>query len=85
MCSSGSLCKTDPKAYSLDAYSNSKKLMVVGIAKDGHLLYGPYGNDGQLIDCKELDICNGKQVNGSYGYVFTNTYPYSIGCWGPAN
>jgi len=37
-----------------------KKLTVIALAKDGHLIYGPYQDDGNMINCGELDMCNGK-------------------------
>ena len=56
---------------------------MLGIAKDGLLIIGPY-IDGKKVDCKRLDQCNGITLkDGSYVYVFTDTYPYTIGCFGP--
>ena len=59
---------------------------VIGIAKDGHLLVGPYSNDsGDLWQCYDHDICNGTiDEDGNYVYVATTTFPYHLGCWGPA-
>lgn len=58
---------------------------VIGIARDGHLLYGPYNEDGELWSCSEHDICNGRFFDdGSYGYVSTTNFPYVVGCWGPS-
>lgn len=56
---------------------------MLGIAKDGLLIIGPYIN-GKKVDCKKLDQCNGMTLkDGSYVYIFTDTYPYTIGCFGP--
>lgn len=56
---------------------------MLGLAKDGHFIIGPY-KSGKLIDCSFLDQCNGLFLeDGSYVYVFTNTFPYSLGCFGP--
>ena len=59
---------------------------VIGIAKDGHLLVGPYkSDDGTLWSCSDHDICNGvMDDNGNYLYAATNSFPYQVGCWGPA-
>lgn len=58
---------------------------MVGIAKDGHPIYGPYNEDGELWTCDDHDICNGRFFdNGTYGYVSTMVHPYVLGCWGPA-
>lgn len=32
---------------------------VTGIAKDGHVIYGPYNGNGELWACEDLDFCNG--------------------------
>jgi len=58
---------------------------VVGLAKDGHVIYGPYNDDGELWACEETDMCNGFLLaDGSYGYASTGYFPYTVGCWGPA-
>lgn len=57
---------------------------VVGIARDGHPIYGPYNTDGELWVCDEHDVCNGTFLdNNSYVYVVTPTFPYVLGCYGP--
>jgi len=58
----------------------------VGLARDGHVIKGPYNEDGELWDCDEHDICNGVFIqDGSYVYVATTTFPYIVGCWGPSH
>ena len=58
----------------------------VGLARDGHVIKGPYNADGELWSCDEHDICNGVFLSdGSYAYVATETFPYIVGCWGPAH
>lgn len=57
---------------------------VYGIARDGHVIYGPYNEDGELWGCDDHDICNGFFLpDGSYGYAATTHFPYIVGCWGP--
>lgn len=74
---------TDPFDYSLEAYEDHKRLTVLGLAKDGHIIWGPYKDDETLwTDC-EVDMCNGKVVDGTYGYVSSTFHPYLVGCWGP--
>ena len=49
------------------------------------MIVGPYNAGGELWACDEHDFCNGAFLNdGSYAYVMTTTFPYVIGCWGPA-
>ena len=58
---------------------------VIAIAKDGHVVYGPWDQNGNQWDCNSRDVCNGRFfTDGSYGYVATTSFPYVIGCWGPA-
>lgn len=57
---------------------------VYGLARDGHVIYGPYNGDGELWTCDDHDVCNGFFLDdGSYGYASTMTFPYIVGCWGP--
>ena len=54
------------------------------MAKDGHIIVGPYNEDGELWECIERDLCNGVFLSdNSYAYAMTWTYPYVVGCWGP--
>ena len=79
-------CRNDLKSYALKSYTDtSKTLTYLGIAKDGRPLVGPYDSNGDLFDCKTLDQCGGIKVNNQYVYVFTNTFPYAIGCFGPGD
>ena len=56
----------------------------VGLAKDGRVMYGPYRIDGEVWDTCDVDICNGRSMGGGiYGYVMTEFFPYTLGCWGP--
>ena len=32
--------------YGLDAFASNKTLTPIGIAKDGHIVYGPYSDSG---------------------------------------
>lgn len=58
---------------------------VWGLAKDGHVIYGPYNSNGELWGCSDVDACNGfLLLDGSYGYASTTWFPYAVGCFGPA-
>jgi len=57
---------------------------VFGIARDGHVIYGPYNKQGEIWNCEDHDVCNGFFLDdGSYAYASTITFPYIVGCWGP--
>ena len=61
----------------------------IGLAKDGHIIMGPYKNtDGDSWQCADRDVCNGTTlVNDAnenvYVYVGSDTFPYNLGCFGP--
>lgn len=56
----------------------------IGIAKDGHIIVGPYNDEGELWSCDDHDVCNGVFLSdNSYAYVVTYRFPYVAGCWGP--
>ena len=64
--------------------SFEKNLTILGLARDGNVLYGPYNSDGTLWDNNSIDKCNGVYMDdNSYGYVSMQRPPYTIGCWGP--
>ena len=63
-------------------YTTSNWDDVIGLAKDGHVIIGPYKPDGTNWGC-DRDVCNGVFVNSSYVYVGSDHFPYVVGCWGP--
>ncbi|CAF1214715.1 unnamed protein product [Adineta steineri] len=79
-------CSPNVANYSLQMFSSYKNLTVIGIAKDGHVIYGPYNSTGQQVT-SGFDVCNGMFYDsiGNYAYFATTTYPYITGCFGPAN
>lgn len=87
LCRNDFNCASNPQTYAraLVTDSNYQTQKVIGIAKDGHQILGPFKSDGSVWQPCEVDACNGVTINGSYYYVMTKFYPYTIGCWGPAN
>jgi hypothetical protein len=85
-CNNIPACNASIANYSISMFNDTKTLTVIGIAKDGHLIYGPYTSNGILVT-NGFDICNGMFFDsiGNYGYFVTNTFPYIIGCFGPGN
>ncbi|CAF1375564.1 unnamed protein product [Didymodactylos carnosus] len=79
-------CANNVANYSLQTFSSYKNLTVIGIAKDGHVIYGPYLSSGAQVT-SGFDICNGMFYDsiGNYAYFATTTYPYITGCFGPGN
>jgi hypothetical protein len=86
MCSPENGCANNIASYSLQTFSSYKTLTVVGIAIDGHVIYGPYLSSGTQVT-SGFDICNGMFYDsiGNYAYFSTTTYPYITGCLGPGN
>jgi hypothetical protein len=60
-----------------------------GYALDGYGIYGPRGEDGQMITNSQLDQCHGHtesvlwdgKITRIYHYHLNREYPYSIGCF----
>ena len=79
-------CANNIAPYSLQMFSSYKTLTVIGIAKDGHVIYGPYLSSGAQVT-SGFDVCNGMFYDsiGNYAYFATTTYPYITGCFGPGN
>jgi hypothetical protein len=84
-CDNTPACKNDVKGFGLAGFASKKEYTPVGIAKDGHIIYGPYINSTYKIKGTDVDVCNGKMVNGRYAYFATEFHPYFVGCWGPGN
>lgn len=84
-CKSDSSCSSDMLTYMLNVRRSQKTLMPVGIAKDGHKIYGPYDANGDLWDACDVDVCNGMTINGEYAYVLTSFFPYTVGCFSTGN
>lgn len=65
-------------------FSAAKWYYPVGLARDGHLIMGPYKNDqGDEWTCQDRDVCNGAFIGDQYVYVGSKEFPYVVGCWGP--
>ena len=79
-------CMDHPVEWALNSWTEKTNYGGdVGLARDGHVIVGPYNADGETWDCDEHDICNGTFLSdGSYAYVATKNFPYIVGCWGPS-
>jgi len=65
----------------LDVFDSFYGHHLLGVSRKGFPIYSPFDSRGHLH--QHLDSCNGKFVNGSYGYYVRPTFPYIIGCEGP--
>ncbi len=54
-CSDIPECNYDPATYSISSYESHKTKTILGIARDGHVIYGPYVEDNTLFDCTKQD------------------------------
>jgi YHYH protein len=52
-----------------------------GDSSPGGSFDGTYIQDYEFTDAGNLDKCNGRTVNGEYGYYVTESYPYVMGCY----
>ena len=85
MCKDTMECHKDPMQFAINAAFTDTSTYgeIIGVTKDGHLVYGPYNSNGELWSCEEHDVCNGTFIDGNYVYVSTTTFPYILGCFGP--
>eukprot|EP00347_Sterkiella_histriomuscorum_P020863 403336175 len=85
-CEEISQCSANELKYGISFLTSAqKKVSPIGIARDGHMIVGPYNSNGVLWQPCQLDVCNGVTINGNYVYAVTMFHPYTIGCWGPGN
>ena len=86
MCKDLPDCRQDPIGFAISkGWKDSESYGfgdIVGISRDGHMIYGPYKENGDFWGCDDHDICNGTFVEGNYVYVSTRTFPYILGCFG---
>ena len=62
---------------------------LMGYMLDGFGIYGPYGENGELLSSADLDECHGHQhpinwdgeIVDLYHYHWTYDFPYNIGCF----
>lgn len=73
--------------WALSGFATMKSKTVIGIGKDGHVLYGPYDDTGALWEPVNVDACNGawSADKQDYFYVSTRWHPYVVGCLGPSD
>ena len=76
--------------------NSEDKIKIIGIGKDGHFILGPKNGHGKWHR-KGIDVCNGVIVSAesiysdspsklkAYVYVSTQTFPYTLGCFGKGN
>jgi len=48
-CTSTAACNSNVATYSVSTFSSHNTLTVIGIAKDGHIIYGPYTSAGVQV------------------------------------
>ena len=77
LCSDDQTCSADQVDFSKQNGYTSSEPQLIGLARDGHLLYGPQGFDGVSVD-----ECNGYTQDGNYVYASRSEAPYTITCWG---
>ena len=85
-CARNYACSSSIANYSLTSFASYQTLTVIGLARDGHAIYGPYLSASTRVTAG-FDVCNGMFYDtiGNYAYFATSTYPYLTGCFGPGN
>ena len=88
-------CTSDPLTFVLSDANAGKSTPYtadtwddpIGLAKDGHIILAVHDSNGDNWQCDQVDACNGAFVGDDsdvYAYMTTSTFPYVLGCWGPA-
>jgi len=63
------------------ATANGAGSPVIGFARDGFPIFGPYNEHGALVTASALDECNGMlDSQGNYGYYLTPDPPFAPRC-----
>lgn len=69
-CITDNTCYDNVTTYAVTGFYANYTLKAIGMAKDGHVIYGPYNPYGDLYTCSDLDMCNGRVMeDGSYAYI----------------
>jgi len=85
-CANHDSCSKDKSQWSRSGYAELQHKKVIGLAKFGHVMYGPYNDSQELWGTNDVDACNGAwSSDGDFFYVATSWHPYLVGCQGPAN
>jgi hypothetical protein len=86
MCDAWTDCNTDKELYvqaAVEASSSYNKKTPVGMAKDGHVIYGPMQSSSKRW-CDAPDVCNGfTGSDDTYSYLISSYAPFGVACWGP--
>ena len=80
LCRDKDSCTTATGTFTKSAAAPSKTVFYsganydepIGLARDGHMIIGPYQQDGSAWGCGNHDICNGAFVDSQYVYVSTS-------------
>jgi len=85
-CARTSSCNSTIANYSISGFANYQKQTVIGVAKDGHVIYGPYLSANTRVT-SGFDVFNVMFYDSidNYAYFTTSTYPYLAGWFGPGN
>ena len=77
-------CMTDPSNYARTKANSGQQSPyadtsdyggLIGLAKDGHAIVGPYNKSGEPWGCAEHDICNGYFIRDEYDEVNNEVPP----------
>ena len=69
-CTSHTECSSSIVQWALSGFASMQTKTVVGIAKDGHVLYGPYDDGAKLWETSDVDPCNGAWSDDASDFFF---------------
>ncbi|CAF3728718.1 unnamed protein product [Rotaria sp. Silwood1] len=55
-CTATSSCNSNVAAYGISLFNSYRTLTVIGIAKDGHVIYGPYDSTGTEVRKNDINF-----------------------------
>jgi len=66
-------CAQSITDWALSGFASMQTKTVIGIGKDGHALFGPYDESGQLWIAGDVDACNGAWSSDQSEYFYVST------------
>ncbi|CAF1197759.1 unnamed protein product [Rotaria sp. Silwood1] len=67
-CTGTTACNTNVSNYGISLFNNNRNLTVIGVAKDGHVIYGPYYSSGSEAAEQGLHMDDSR-----FGFIIMDT------------
>ena len=67
-CAGVSACSSNVSNYGITLFNSYRNLTVIGLAKNGHVIYGPYYSSGVEVSSYQLNDQRTDEYLGDYGF-----------------